>query len=136
MSPHRRNIDDEQIRACAERGGVIGINGISLFLKDESISSQNIAEHIDYVCQLVGVDHVGWGSDFVFDHEKTLDLVRQFPEDFPNPEQYLSVNVVSPDSIVEIQHQLEMRGYTNEDCEKVVWQNFRRIADDLECCSV
>src|SRR3989338_1720110 len=46
---HARNIDDEQIIACAKRGGVMGINGIGLFLGDRDVGPKRFVEHIDYV---------------------------------------------------------------------------------------
>jgi membrane dipeptidase len=62
--PHQRNIDDEQIRACAATGGVIGLNGMGIFLGDNDISVDTMVRHVCYVCDLVGSEHIGIGFDY------------------------------------------------------------------------
>ena len=42
---HERNIHDDQAQACASRGGVVGVNGISLFLGDKTVSTRVMADH-------------------------------------------------------------------------------------------
>jgi membrane dipeptidase len=60
LCPHPRNLSDEQIRACAATGGVVGILGISNMLgTDGDVSPERIATHVDYCVQLVGIEHVG-----------------------------------------------------------------------------
>ena len=53
LHAHPRNIPDELIRACAATGGVVGINGVGIFLGRNDISSATYARHIDHVVQLV-----------------------------------------------------------------------------------
>ena len=60
---HRRNIDDERIMACARTDGVIGVNGIGLFLGN-TLEIPALIRHIDYLVDKLGEDHVGLGSDF------------------------------------------------------------------------
>lgn len=63
--PSARGIGDEQIDAIADTGGVIGIIFGSHFLAGRRKGrSEDIADHIDYIVQRVGVDHVGFGSDY------------------------------------------------------------------------
>jgi len=56
---HPRNISDEQIKAAAGTGGVIGINRVGVFLGKNDSTTETILRHIDYVVQLVGAEHVG-----------------------------------------------------------------------------
>lgn len=60
---HGRNISDAQIRACAATGGVVCVSGVSLFLGRPSPSAADVARHVAYVADLVGVAHVGIGLD-------------------------------------------------------------------------
>ena len=60
---HIRNIHDEQIRACAAGGGVVGIVGIGAFLGDAHAKSETMFRHLDHVASLVGPEHVGGGID-------------------------------------------------------------------------
>ena len=51
---HIRNIDDDQIKACAASGGAIGVVGIGAFLGDAEAKAETVFRHIDHVVQLVG----------------------------------------------------------------------------------
>ncbi len=69
LNDHARLKGDEEIKAMAEKGGVIGIIAESNFIKHEGGLKESRAilddmlDHIDYVCDLVGVNHVGIGGD-------------------------------------------------------------------------
>jgi membrane dipeptidase len=66
VSNSRRNIDDEQIEACARTGGVIGVNAFSAFVKAEDPAGatfDDFLDHIDHMVKVAGVDHVGIGLD-------------------------------------------------------------------------
>ncbi|MEM7800623.1 MAG: membrane dipeptidase [Chloroflexota bacterium] len=75
LAPHvaQRNLNDQQIRLLAERGGVIGVVLYNRFIKKgyakgdrkETVTVADVVAHIDHICQLTGsADHVGIGSDF------------------------------------------------------------------------
>ena len=61
---HRRNLTDDQIRAIAKSGGVIGITFVPAFLGGEAPDVETVVRHIDYVADVGGIDVVGLGSDF------------------------------------------------------------------------
>ena len=59
-----RNISDQQIRAVADTGGVIGVILHSNFLGGERVASvSRWADHVDHVVKIAGVDHAAIGSD-------------------------------------------------------------------------
>jgi len=60
--PGPRNLTDGQIRGIAEGGGVIGIGFFEAAICD--VEPQSFARAVRYVADLVGVEHVGLGSDF------------------------------------------------------------------------
>jgi membrane dipeptidase len=62
--PHWRNLDDEQIRAVAETGGVIGIIFAATFLGKDRRDAELVVEHMEHVRRTVGARHVALGSDF------------------------------------------------------------------------
>ena len=64
---HPRNITDDQIKACAKTGGVIGINGVGVFLGKNDNSTETFLKHLDYVAELVGPQHVGLATDTMYD---------------------------------------------------------------------
>jgi membrane dipeptidase len=61
---HRRNLTDEQIRALAAGGGVFGISVVDAFMGEDHGDYRRVADHVDHAVQLVGPEHVGYGSDF------------------------------------------------------------------------
>lgn len=66
VTPHWRNLDDEQLRAVADTGGTVGIMFQSTFLGDGVLSgkSASIVDHVAHVIRTVGEDHASIGSDF------------------------------------------------------------------------
>ncbi|MCF3946848.1 dipeptidase [Acidiphilium sp. AL] len=68
LCDHPRNLDDEQLIALRDTGGVIQITMVSAFLKPGAKPSDvgvfTVADHVDYVAERIGIDHVGIGTDF------------------------------------------------------------------------
>lgn len=127
---HKRNIRDEAIRACARTGGVVGINGIGPFLGVNDDRPETFVQHIDYVVQLVGPDHVGLGLDFVFDVQEMDDYVKAHPELFPPKEGYSTgIRMVRPESLRAITAGLLTRGYKLADVRRILGGNFLRVAE-------
>ena len=79
----RRNIDDDQARAVADRGGVVGIMFHSAFLGDRfwTGSADAIARHVEHVVRVGGADAVAIGSDFdgLIVPPRDLSTVSQLP---------------------------------------------------------
>jgi membrane dipeptidase len=62
---HARNMDDEQLMALRDNGGVVQIVAFNTYLKEGGGASvTELVDHIDHAVQLIGVDHVGISSDF------------------------------------------------------------------------
>jgi membrane dipeptidase len=64
ISNHPRAKTDEAILALGKTDGVMGISGVRMFVKDkEPTTLGDMVDHIEHVVKLIGVDHVGIGSD-------------------------------------------------------------------------
>lgn len=61
LKDHQRNIDDEMAKKCAATGGVVGINGIGIFLGENDSSTDALFRHLDHWVQLIGPAHVATG---------------------------------------------------------------------------
>ncbi len=83
LRDHPRNIPDELIRACAATGGVVGINGVGLFLGSGPPTAEVIVRNIDYVAQLVGAEHAALGLDYMFKSSELDEPGRGGPEIWP-----------------------------------------------------
>lgn len=66
VTPHWRNVDDEQLRAVAATGGVVGIIYQSSFLGDPLLGGrcESIVDHLQHVIDTIGDDHAALGSDW------------------------------------------------------------------------
>jgi len=111
---HYRNLYDSQIIDIANTGGVIGIVFYPPFLSGTgSANIATVANHIDYIVNMVGIDHVGLGSDFDGIGTNTvigLDDVTKFPD--------LTLELLS-------------RGYSRTDVDKILGGNFMRVFEQV-----
>lgn len=134
LCDHGRNITDGQMKACAATGGVIGINGFSLFLGDHDSSSAKLVEHIDYAVQLVGPEHVGLGLDYLpasGGAPATDDIpVNEHPELWPGYDatEIAEESFARPGQLGEIARLLEARGYDETAVRGIMGENFERVA--------
>jgi len=68
LSGHPRCKSDEAIRRMGKAGSVMGITGVRMFVRaQEPTTVEHVIDHFDYVAKLVGVEHVGLGSDIDLD---------------------------------------------------------------------
>jgi membrane dipeptidase len=60
---HPRNLTDDQIRALADNGGVVGLLLHPIMIDPQNPTLSRCVDHIAYIADLVGIEHVGIGSD-------------------------------------------------------------------------
>lgn len=126
---HPRNIPDDLIRACARTGGLIGLNGVGIFLGRNDISSETYARHVDHVVQLVGIDHASIALDYVFDPAELDEYMNKMRHTFPPDLGYeLGARFVPPEQIEEIVATLQGRGYADDDLRALLGGNLMRLA--------
>lgn len=79
---HPRNLEDRQITALIQQGGVMGLTFVDFFVTEEKrkVWIADLLRHLDHVCALGGADHVAFGSDFDGTSETFGDLTG--PEDY------------------------------------------------------
>jgi len=61
---HARNLDDEQLRAIGQAGGVVGVIFVASYLGGPFSTLERLADHIEHVAEVAGEDAVALGSDF------------------------------------------------------------------------
>src|SRR5262249_22486186 len=142
LSNNPRCKTDEQIRRLAAKGGVMGVSTVNFFVSQKPRSSlDDFIAHIEHVVKLVGIDHVGIGSDSsilgwraMFPNEKTFwGFHKQFhykPEaDVRWPPFIEELDV--PEKFFIIAQRLSQRGFSNDDIEKIMGANFLRIYKEI-----
>ena len=126
---HIRNIDDDQIRACADSGGVVGIVGIGAFLGDLHATAETVFRHVDHVVQLVGPDHVGIGTDFIDNIAPIWDSINVAGGDAWHPagKQIYDGVAFGPEQLIELVQAMLANGYDEAAIRGVLGENFRRV---------
>jgi membrane dipeptidase len=130
---HGRNIVDEQIKACARTGGVVGINGVSLFLGENDTRSETFVNHIAHMADLVGAEHVGIALDYAFDAGDVDDLLEANQAYWPPHEDYgrWPTSYVPPKQLLEITETMVKRGFRDREILGVLGGNFMRVASQV-----
>jgi membrane dipeptidase len=134
LNNHPRLKTDEAIVKLAKKGGVMGITGVRNFVKDrEPTTVEDIVDHIDHVVKLVGIEHVGIGTD------SDLKGYDQMP-----PDQYQQLKAGykasyafrdkidtdgfnHPRRIFDLTDALVRRGYSDSNVQAILGGNFRRL---------
>ncbi len=135
LNGNLRNITDDMIDACAARGGVIGVNGVSAFLPGGEAEADAMIRVIDYLSERVGTRHIGVGLDYVYDLEleelpEGTDPAYWFPPEFGYDEGfYKSLDFVSPEAAGGLSVRLAARGYEADEVAAIMGGNFLRVAE-------
>ena len=116
IAPHVRNLDDDQIRALANKGGTIGINFANMFLRPDMQSNEDtsldiIVSHFEHIVDLVGDEHVSFGTDF--DGTDIPAVVKDAA------------------GLPVVMRALKAKGYSDSRLERIANGNFLRVA--AEC---
>jgi membrane dipeptidase len=130
---HGRNITDEQIRACARTGGVIGINGIGMFLGDREATSEAMARHIAHTVEVAGPEHVGIGLDYDWDRTwgaHTVDM-KFWPEGAGYDEDSNHFAHASPEQLPELAELLLAHQFSEAEVKGILGGNFLRVAQQV-----
>lgn len=112
LCPTTRNLTDRQLDAVRDSGGMVGVNFAVAFLREDGREDaetpvSEIARHVDYLVERMGVDHAGFGSDF-----DGATVPRELGDAAGLPK------LVSA---------LRERGYTEEDLRKLTHGNWLRV---------
>jgi membrane dipeptidase len=122
---------DEQIKACAEKGGVIGITPFFAKRSGTSTLTDDLLDQIDYTVDLVGPKHVGFGSDV--DFNSTLDRMAYISQ---HPENLDKTYFTALDEdwgygwlryMPNITMGLVARGYSDDEVKGIIGENFYRL---------
>lgn len=108
---HRRNLNDEQMKALAQCGGVMGITYADLFLNEGKACFDDIIKHIDYAVNCMGIEHVALGSDY----------------DGCNLPEGMDIGDIRKIPVL----LKERMGYSDEDVKKIMYENWLRIIKDV-----
>lgn len=129
---HPRNIPDDLIQGCARTGGVVGINGLSVFLGGTDRMVERLADHIDHVVSLTGPEHAGVSLDYVYDQQELYDQLAAARTVWPAGYGYdTSIQFVAPEALPTLADLLLTRGYSDDEVRGIMGGNFLRVAAEV-----
>jgi membrane dipeptidase len=125
LRDHHRNLTDQQLKGVAESGGVVCVNFYAPFVDETNHTVDRVVDHIDHIADLIGVEHVGLGPDFV--KEVLLDLTP------PGCERVSGAGVADayvpglegPAGLPLLTEALVRRGWPEPDIRAVLGENLR-----------
>ena len=113
LCDHPRNLTDDQMRALAAKGGVCQITLYNGFLKkDGEATILDAMQHLDHAIQVMGIDHVGLGTDFDGDGG-----IR---------------GLANSSELTNFTRQLLARRYSDADIQKIWGGNFLRVMQQVQ----
>ncbi len=136
ISPHVRNLSDEVIKAAAKKGGLIGIAAWAPICARPGTTGTltDYLDHLDYIVNLVGVDHAGIGAD-LNENMRVMPIKSDFEvrysymlKGFLNATAPGLQGYNQPHEIINVTRGLIARGYSEEDIKKIIGGNFMRVA--------
>jgi membrane dipeptidase len=124
-----RNLHDGQMRALAERGGVLGIMVLPPAIDPDDPTIARVVDHIDHAVSVMGIEHVGLGADF-FRQVALSGAVRKPPDSLRPPGMGLEYSIddlAGPADYPRLVDALRGRGYHDEALAALLGQNFLRV---------
>jgi membrane dipeptidase len=119
---HPRNLDDEQLKAIAERGGVVGIHALPVFVDESRPTIDRLIDHVAHIADLIGIEHVAFGGDFV-----RSDGPRSGREQIPPRIVEELDRFGEIDDMPHLVEGMIARGFGEGDIELVLGTNFNRV---------
>lgn len=120
LCQHPRNVPDDVLRGLAANGGVVMVSFYPAHLRcqgDRNAQLDDVADHVQYIGELIGYRHVGFGSDF--------DGMAKGPDGLEDVSRY-------PELVAE----LLRRGVGRAEMEGVVGGNVLRVLAQVERLAV
>jgi membrane dipeptidase len=133
-----RCVTDEAIRAMAETGGVVGINFISSMVKaHEPTTVDDVIDHFDHVTDLVGIEHVGIGSDMGIESndfmppDQLARMLAGMDAKYHVHHREAVEHLDHPRRIYDLTDGLIRRKYTDEHIRLIRGENWRRVLSEI-----
>ncbi|WP_047983525.1 dipeptidase [Ornithinibacillus californiensis] len=139
-----RNKTDEVVKMIAEKGGVIGLTPWGPLCWNDKTGLQpsldDYLDHVEYVINLVGIEHVGFGSDDTLDgatdEEGTIAQAYLYPTVVANYNERVGTDpklrhAKGSKDINNVINGLRNRGYSSNDIAQFLGGNFSRVIQQV-----
>lgn len=126
---HPRNLSDEQVRAIADRRGVVGVHTLPTFTGPGEPTIDDLVRHVEHLVELAGIEHVAFGGDFVASdgprpgREALFHDPRHAPPTLDGLEE--------ADQLPNLTGALLERGFTDKEVSAVLGANYQRVLREV-----
>ncbi len=135
---HPRLKTDEAIRKVGQTGGVIGITGVRMFVRgEEPTTIEHVLDHFDHVAKLIGVEHLGVGSDMdlygydAMPAELNKRLRAGYKGSYAFREKLDVEGLNHPQRMFDLTDGLIRRKYSDGAIEGILGGNFKRVLSHI-----
>jgi membrane dipeptidase len=135
---HPRCVTDEAIQKMAKTGGVMGVNFISFMVKDhEPTTVDDVVDHIDHISKLVGIEHVGIGSDFGLESNDFAppavlnNILQRADKRYRVHKREAVGDLAGEKRVYVLTEALVRRKYTDDQIRLILGENWRRALDSI-----
>ncbi len=141
----RRNLTDDQIKAVADNGGLVGTVGFLGFVSDDPHPTlDQLIDHIDHLVKVGGIDHVALAIDYyhgmhgvadeaaaTLAYNSFIETGRWRPEDYPPPPHKFPKGIDTPRDLANMTKGLLARGYSEDATRKILGLNWLRVLREV-----
>ena len=125
-----RNLADEQLRAIAERGGVLGMMALPLVVDPTEPTVERLLDHVEHAVAVMGIEHVALGGDFIRQLVEA-GIVEPAPADTllapgATLEEALE-GLAGPEEYATLIEALRSRGFADDAVDAIAWRNLVRV---------
>ena len=114
LCSQERNLTDDQLKAIAARGGLIGLNAFSGFVDKTNPTLDRFIDHAVYIADLVGPQHLAFGFDF-------LDYLS--PHDLGEPFSSSTKGLENVTKVPDLLERMTVRGFSSKELEGISFNN-------------
>jgi membrane dipeptidase len=125
-----RNVSDDQLRAIAERGGVVGLMALPLVVDPDRPTIDRLIDHVDHAVSVAGIDAVALGGDFIRQLRASGALYGEVTQGLVPAGHSLDEGIEGLEGSEDYPNlvaALERRGYAGDDLERILWRNLVRV---------
>jgi membrane dipeptidase len=125
---HPRNLTDDQLRAIAKSGGVVGLNFYGDFVDDGHPTLDKLIDHLSHMADIIGIEHIGIGPDFLEDllRESSREALVSAGHDASIVEHWIP-DCDRTELLPAFSAKLLDRGFTPHEIHMILGANFMRV---------
>ena len=133
---HPRNLSDEQIKKCTQKGGLIGVNSLNQLLGEGEILDRMI-DNIIYIGNLVGIEHVAIGTDQIYFMDTLIEYMSKgagtvYPKNYMDKIDLSLIKTFEPTKITLFVEKMILRKLSEKEISSVLGMNYIPFMKKIE----